>query len=71
MTLFELGNKYCKESNWKDIALLKMCMFSIGIICGVLLATYKETTLTIAIPVFIITYVIIIGKVINIWKRRK
>lgn len=72
MNLFKLGNKYCKESDWKDIALLKLCLFSIGLICGVLLASnYKVETLLIATPIFVITYITILRKVIHIWKENK
>lgn len=32
--LFELGNQYVKESDWKDLALIKCCLCSMGIIIG-------------------------------------
>ncbi len=32
--LFELGNQYVKESDWKDLALVKFCLCAMGIIIG-------------------------------------
>ena len=28
--LFDLGNRYARESTWKDFALVKLCLFSMG-----------------------------------------
>ena len=32
MKLFDVADRYCKESSWKTLALLKFCLFSIGLI---------------------------------------
>lgn len=54
MKLFEVADRYCKESTWKTMAALKFCLFSIGIIVGVLLPeTYKTPVLVIFGIVFI------------------
>ena len=37
MKLFQVADRYCKESNWKTLALLKICLFSIGVMIGMLL----------------------------------
>lgn len=58
MKLFEVTNKYCKESNWKTLALIKICVFSIGIIVGVLLPnTFRIVVLIIFGALFLISYV--------------
>ena len=31
MKLFQVADRYCKESSWKILALLKICLFSIGV----------------------------------------
>lgn len=32
--LLEIGNLYAKESDWKDFALVKICLCSMGILIG-------------------------------------
>ena len=34
MKLFDVADRYCKESSWKTLALLKFCLFSIGLMVG-------------------------------------
>ena len=34
MKLFETADRYCKESNWKTLALLKFCLFARGMLIG-------------------------------------
>ena len=42
MKLFQVADRYCKESNWKTLALLKICLFSIGVMIGILLPKEKK-----------------------------
>ena len=32
--LIELGNLYASKSDWKDFALVKFCLFSMGLLIG-------------------------------------
>ena len=32
LKLFEIGNTYVRQSDWKDLALVKLCLFSMGIL---------------------------------------
>jgi len=32
LKLFEIGNVYVRQSDWKDLALVKLCLFSMGIL---------------------------------------
>ena len=69
MNLFEVADRYCKESTWKTMAALKFCLFSIGIIVGVLLPeTYKTPVLVIFGIVFIVTYIPLMRKYFKLWK---
>ena len=69
MKLFEVADRYCKESTWKTMAALKFCLFSIGIIVGVLLPeTYKTPVLVIFGIVFIVTYIPLMSKYFKLWK---
>ena len=69
MKLFEVADRYFKESTWKTMAALKFCLFSIGIIVGVLLPeTYKTPVLVIFGIVFIVTYIPLMRKYFKLWK---
>ena len=35
--LFGYADKYLQKSDWKDIALLKFCLFSMGVLMGILI----------------------------------
>lgn len=43
MKLFDLANKYCRQSDWKTLALLKCCLFAVGVMVGMLLPKAKRT----------------------------
>lgn len=67
---FELGNEYAKQSDWKDFALTKFCLCAIGVIIGLLIPKdLKSIVLTIAIIIFIITYIPLMTKVFKIFKQ--
>ena len=69
MKLFEVADRYCKESTWKTIAALKFCLFSMGIIVGVLLPeSCKIPVLVIFGIVFIVTYIPLMSKYFKLWK---
>ena len=69
MKLFDLANQYCGESTWKTLAALKFCLFSIGIIVGVLLPdTCRTPVLIIFGIVLIATYIPLMAKFIRIWR---
>ena len=42
MKLFQVADRYCKESSWKTLALLKICLFSIGVMVGMLVPKEKK-----------------------------
>lgn len=66
-TLFDKANKYLETCDWKDMALLKFCLFSMGIIVGTNISREnKKTANVIAALVFLITYIPLMGKFIPI-----
>ena len=65
LKLFEIGNAYVKQSDWKDLALVKACLFSMGI----LTALHKARKW--ARRVFIITYVPLMKKFFQVAKEQK
>ena len=70
MKLFDAANQYCKESDWKTLAMIKFCLCSMGVIIGVLLPqSVKTAALTIAAVVFVITYVPLMIRLFKVFKR--
>lgn len=68
--LFELGNQYAKESDWKDFALTKLCLCAMGILIGTQVTPkYKKTVIYVSIGVFIVTYIPLMAKVYKIMMR--
>ncbi|MDD2972383.1 MAG: permease of phosphate ABC transporter [Lachnospiraceae bacterium] len=68
--LIEMGNQYVKESDWKVIAILKMCLLSMGIMIGTAVPKkQKKLVFALCIPVFITTYVPLMIKLYNVVKE--
>ena len=40
--LFMYADRYLQKSSWKDMALLKFCLFSIGILAGMQIPRSEE-----------------------------
>lgn len=60
----ELGNRYAKKSDWKDLALVKFCLCSMGIMIGLLVPEkMKNNTMKAAAGVFVATYIPLMAKV--------
>ena len=69
--LLELGNRYAAESTWKDFALTKFCLFSMGLGIGVLLhEKHKKAALILSSVVFAVTYVFLMMKLFRIAFRK-
>lgn len=66
--LFDAADRYCKQSDWKDMALLKICLFSIGLIAGWTLPK-KKSALGMAAAVFAATYCLLMSKFIRIYRQ--
>lgn len=65
--LFDYANQYVKESDWKDIAMLKICLCAMGIIIGVHIAPkHKKAAAGAAAGIFAVTYVPLMAKFIKI-----
>ena len=57
MKLFEYANGFCKETTWKDLALLKLCLCAIGVMLGLCVSKEKKRpALLAAAAVFAGTY---------------
>ena len=68
--LLEVGNRYAKNSDWKDFALTKLCLCAMGILIGIKIPTNKKKTAAIISGgLFGVTYVILMAKVFTIVKN--
>ncbi len=66
----ELGNRYAAKSDWKDFALTKFCVCSIGVMIGSCIpAKNRKKAMAIAGGVFAATYVPLMKKVFGIAKE--
>lgn len=65
--LLELGNQYLKQSDWKDLALIKFCLCAMGVIIGMQFPKkYRKTVTTVAAVVFVATYIPLMAKLFKI-----
>lgn len=70
--LLAFGNRYAKESTWKDFALVKLCLFSMGLVLGTLVsAQYKRAVIIGAACVFAATYIPLIVKMIRVAREKE
>lgn len=69
--LFDFGNRYAKESTWKDFALVKFCLFSMGLAAGTQIpAKHKKKATGAAACVFAATYIPLMTKVFRLAFKR-
>lgn len=65
--LFELGNRYASESTWKDFALVKLCLFSMGLAAGANAPKKHRKAITaVSLIVFALTYIPLMAKVLRL-----
>lgn len=70
-SLFDIGNRYLKRSDWKDLALIKFCLFSMGVIVGTQIPRKeKRTAACIASGVFAATYVPLMAKLLRVIREK-
>lgn len=70
--LLAFGNRYAKQSTWKDFAMVKLCLFSMGLAVGTLISEqYKKAVIGVSICVFAATYIPLIVKMIRVARERE
>ncbi len=68
MKLFRIADDYCRASNWKMLALVKFCLFAVGLICGILLPRrWQRPAIAVAGAVFVATYIPLMAKFFRLW----
>ncbi len=67
MKLFDYANQYLQESDWKIFSLVKFCLFSMGVMVGVLLPRkYRKTACAVSAATFFATYIPLMSKFFRI-----
>lgn len=65
--IFECANVYVKRCNWKDMALLKICLCAVGIMIGLSIPEKKKKCSSVAAGViFIVSYIPLMTKFVKI-----
>ena len=65
--LFALADAYLKESDWRDLALIKLCLCAIGVLIGTALPRkHRRVVVPAALAVFAATYIPLMAKVVRI-----
>ena len=71
MKLFDVADRYCKESSWKTLALLKFCLFSIGLMVGMQVPKEKRKAVYGAgMAIFLVTYIPLMAKFFRLWTKK-
>lgn len=70
--LFDSADRYLEKSDWKDIAVIKFCLCSLGVMIGTAVpAESKKKAAAGAAAVFTATYIPLMGKYFRILFSRK
>lgn len=70
--LFESANRYMKESDWKDLSLIKFCLASAGVLIGIAIpARYRKIAGIAAGVIFTATYEPLMEKYFRIFSEEK
>lgn len=65
--LFYYAEKYIAESDWKDLAMLKFCLFSMGVLAGMRIPKKnRKRAGRIAIAIFAATYIPLMAKFFSV-----
>ena len=68
----DLGNRYMQESDWKDLSLLKFCLFAMGLLIGTQVTeNYKKSVIGVSLGVFIATYIPLMSKLFKIMSKKE
>lgn len=65
--IFDYADQYIKQSDWKDLALLKFCLCAVGVMIGLSVPKEKKKyPLIIAAVIFAVTYVPLMAKFVRV-----
>ena len=69
--LFAIADEYLRQSDWRDLALIKFCLFSIGLIVGMQVPKEKRKVVcAAAAAVFLAAYIPLMAKLFRLWTKK-
>lgn len=61
--LFDRADRYAAQSTWRDFALVKVCLFSMGVLMGLIVPVWKKKLTALGAGLlFLPTYVILLRR---------
>ena len=70
--LFCYAEKYIAKSDWKDLAMLKFCLFAMGVLAGMQISEKNRKQVGwIAVAVFVATYIPLMAKFFSVIKEKE
>ena len=68
--LFDAADRYLEESDWKTIAVLKICLIALGIMLGIRVKKeHKKPVFIVTLIIFFATVIPLVKKFIKVWKE--
>ena len=68
--LFDAADVYLRQFTWKDLALVKFCLFSMGLFCGLFVKDKNKKHFAIGtLIVFVATYIPLMSDFIPMLKK--
>lgn len=65
--LFDTADEYLRQSDWKDMAMLKFCLAAMGVLIGTIIPKkHKEAAQVFAWSIFVATYIPLMAKFFRI-----
>ena len=72
MKLLERANAYCRQMDWKDMALLKVCLFALGMVSGMAIPRERRRAALLGASLaFVATWVPQMAKFLREWTREE
>lgn len=66
------ADEYLQSSSWKDLALIKLCLFSVGLLAGMEVAERRKGSVRIAAAfLFTLTYIPLMSKYLGILLKKR
>lgn len=70
--ILEFGNKYMRHADWKDLAMIKFCLFAIGMLAGCNVSgKHKKIVMAGSAAVFLVTYIPLMTKFITVITKKE
>lgn len=67
MKLFTYADRYLRQSNWKDLALVKFCLCAVGVLIGLAVPRSRRRQFAFgALVVFATTYIPLMYKFLHV-----